>query len=407
MQDGEGMARIANWTIMIYANGNNDLEPEMWQAKLAVEKIFAGDDVTVVMQIGREDAHLVNILRSQQAASVAGEQWTGVRRYLLTKGRAVLLADFGKKNMAEPCCLYEFVKEAIMDFPAERYMVILGGHGYQFVGSMPDYSQGIPYIMGFPEMARALDQACCEQGSQIDILIADVCYFNFIEVVYEFANHKKHAVRHVLTYICDGPIGGMPYDQIIKHTKSSDLTTTELIIAFIKSMELDLVAFKLEHDRLNAIKKAFHDLANCYSRYKADSKISVNEVLFVSDPNCPWWSEAQVVLQGLGALIIDYKRISNNDYGLINIANMPTFTPKSDLLYRKLKFTQGNAWTDLLGGGTSFPVGVDWSEDDFAPIPLAPEEVYAYISLMNAKLSMEQKLAIFEVVIAYKNWFAK
>ena len=281
------MTKIAKWTIMIYANGNNDLEPEMWQARLSAEKVCAGDDVKVVMQIGREENNLVTMLRPRQVAHLASEHWTGVRRYLLADGEAILLGDLGQKNMAAPRCLYEFVKETILLFPAEHYIVILGGHGYQFVGSMPDYSQDVPYIMGIPGMARALDIACCEQASQIDLLIADVCYFNFIEVIYEFASHANHAVQNVLTYICDGPIGGMPYNQIIRYTQSGSYcaSTNELIIEFIKNIDLDLVAFVLDHDRLTKIKNAFHDLAGSYIRNKAEGQISLNEILFIADPN--------------------------------------------------------------------------------------------------------------------------
>lgn len=400
------MTKLAQWTIMIYANGNNDLEPEMWQAKLAAEKACFGDSVTVVLQIGREDAALVNILRPGQVTQLASEYWTGVRRYLLAGGKAVLLEDLGKKNMADPRCLYEFVKATTSSFPADRYMLILGGHGYQFVGSMPDYSLEAPYIMGIPGMARALDQACGEQESKIDILIADICYFNFIEVIYEFATHANHAVRNVLTYICDGPIGGMPYEKIIECTQCGyGASSSELMAAFILKINLDLVAITLEHNQLGAIKSAFHKLANNYICNKGSDKISINEVLFVTDHNCPWWPEAQAALLGLESLVIDYKRISCNDYGLLNIANIPSASSKTSSLYSKLKFAQDNAWTYLLSEQTISSTAADCLEDELKPVLLAPEEVYAYIALMNPNLSKEQRLAILRKAIDYKAWY--
>lgn len=401
------MVNIAKWTIMIYANGNNDLEPEMWQAKLATETLWAGRSVNVVLLLGREEPALVRMMRPRQDAHGTDDQWKGVRSYVLTENGWVLLADWGKENMADPCCLYKFVNTMLASFPAERNMLIFGGHGYQFVGSMPDYSQEDPCIMGYPAMVRALERACFEHHSQIDLLIGDVCYFNFVEVIFEFASHADHAVKHVLTYICDGPIRGMPYDRIIRQTQTDSycLGVRDLIKNMIKEMELDLVAFVLEYNQLAGIKQAFHQLAECYIRHKAEYPAQIHEILFVSDYGCPWFRQAQAALAGLEELIIDYKRSSTNDYGLLNIANVPTENRKAGILYSKLQFTHSNAWTQLLHRNASLHSDVLNSENDWKPIILAPEEIFAYISLMNGKLTRQQKLSILNEVANYKNWF--
>ena len=49
------------WTLLIYANGNNDLEPEMWQAKLGAEKTGSSHNVDVIMQIRRENQQLIKV----------------------------------------------------------------------------------------------------------------------------------------------------------------------------------------------------------------------------------------------------------------------------------------------------------------------------------------------------------
>lgn len=392
------------WTVLIYANGNNDLEPETWQAKLAAETGFSGGNVNVVFEIGREDKALVNIFRPSLALSRQSCDWTGVRRYLLTGGQSVLLQDFGEKNMADPYSLYQFAKEGMESYPAERYMIVLGGHGYQFVGSMPDYSQELPYIMGFPEMADALDKACTETGRKIDLLVADICYFNFIEVIYEFAKHPGHGVQNVLTYICDGPICGMPYAQIIEHLENQPLRgTCDLIKGFIETLNLDLAAFALDYTKLESVKHTFHRLAETYSKTEPQGELRLNEILFTSHPQLPWNALAVQALRELEELVIDYKRVSNNDYGLINIANIPTDNDTLNSLYTKLSFTKNNAWTSLLVK-PPFIQTVRQQVDTMAPLQLAPEEVYAYISIMNPKLTEEDTICILEKLIAYKNW---
>lgn len=395
------MALQAAWTMMIYSNGNNDLEPEMRLAKAALEKVRISPDVKVVMQLGREEREFVTQMRPHLILDEGEERWTGVRRFLLEGGGARLLADLGRQNMADPASLYRFVKDSMAEFPAERYMVIIGGHGYQFVGSMPDYSQDAPYLMGFPGMALALDRACSEQGTEIDLLIADICYFNCIEVIYEFACRASHGVRHILTYICDGPVQGMPYDQIIPYTFSGE-DSPKLIADCIAALNLDLVAFALDHHRLKAVKGAFHNLACKLLAWK-EEPINLQEVLFVTDHSCPWFQEAKAALAGLESLIMAYKRISINDYGLLNIANVANENERARLLYSKLQFACGNDWTKLINGpalGSSEEQG-----DDFQALGLTAGEVFAYISLMNPTVGQEEKLAILDDIIAYKKWF--
>lgn len=392
------------WTVLIYANGNNDLEPETWQAKLAVERTSFGGNINIVFEIGRADKTLVNIFRPSLALLRQECDWKGVRRYLLKGGQSVLLHDFGEKNMANPNSLYQFVKEGMESFPAEHYMVILGGHGYQFVGSMSDYSRDLPYIMGFPEMADALDKACAEMGQKIDLLVADICYFNFIEVIYEFAKHPKHGVQNVLTYICDGPIYGMPYAQIIKHLQNRPLICiSDLLKDLIETLKLDLVAFALDFSKLQSVKDTFHRLAEIYYQTQSQSEISVNELLFTTDSQLPWRMLAAQALRELEELVIDYKRVSHNDYGLINIANMPIENDKLNCLYTKLSFTKNNAWTSLLIKPLNIQA-IQQQIHNMAPLVLAPEEVYAYISIMNPELTTEDKICILKKLFAYKNW---
>lgn len=45
---------IKQWTLLIYANGNNELEPEIWRSKLDAEKVGSSDNINVIMEIGRE-----------------------------------------------------------------------------------------------------------------------------------------------------------------------------------------------------------------------------------------------------------------------------------------------------------------------------------------------------------------
>ncbi|MCF8011917.1 MAG: hypothetical protein K9L17_09995 [Clostridiales bacterium] len=136
------MNNISSWTILIYANGNNELEPEMWKARLDAEKAGSNRDVNVLMQLGREDRQMVYILRPEDIIPAASKQWTGVRRYYIKKEKSILLDEMGNINMAHPKNLYYFLKWGIEHYPAHHYLVILGGHAFQepsFKTYMPSF----------------------------------------------------------------------------------------------------------------------------------------------------------------------------------------------------------------------------------------------------------------------------
>src|SRR6056297_3646937 len=108
---------------MIYANGNNELEPEIWQSRLDIEKVVDDTNCNILLQIAREDRKLVEIIRPADDFPVINEKWTGVRRYIFKEGKAVLVEELGPVNMADPLCLYNFLNWSIKNYPAEKYML--------------------------------------------------------------------------------------------------------------------------------------------------------------------------------------------------------------------------------------------------------------------------------------------
>ena len=126
-----------DWTILIYANGNNELEPEMYQAMLDMEKVGSNSNVHVVLQIGRAEHKLVKLIRNDISFN-DNDGWSGVRRYFVNKGNSELIENLTKINLADPKQLYYFIKWGMLSYPAKNYMLILGGHSYNCVGMMTD-----------------------------------------------------------------------------------------------------------------------------------------------------------------------------------------------------------------------------------------------------------------------------
>lgn len=377
------------WTLLIYANGNNELEPEMWQAKLDAEKTGSSHNVNVIMQIGRENRQLISILRPMDMLPDADERWVGARRYYIKKNQSDLINDLGKINMAHPRSLYDFIKWGMDNYPARRYMLILGGHALQFVGMMTDYSQNTPYIMGLPEMAKALHLLKKDTGKNIDLLVLDTCHMNSVEAIYELGQDEDHAVQNVLTFIGEGPIAGLPYDSIIYLVqKNVDDDVADITKQIIEWLPLDLVAFEINHQKLRNIKRTAHELALYY--LNCGGKEEVNAL----DTRC--------LDNKLASIILHSKRISPKKYHAIMMA--ATMIRPLAQFYYKLAFARNNYWTHLL---------LDkFKDNDYAanmrielePISLPKEALYFYIAIMNESLDQQRLEMILEELLIYKNW---
>lgn len=137
------MENISKWVIMAYLDGNSELEPEMATAKSDMEKVNLCEGVEVLLEIGLLDKETVQILRP--GGKPSAEKWSGTRRYHLCRAGCWLEEDMGKTNMADPSCLYEFIRWGMENYKAEHYMLILGGHSCEYIGMMNDYSQDKPY----------------------------------------------------------------------------------------------------------------------------------------------------------------------------------------------------------------------------------------------------------------------
>jgi len=377
------------WTLLIYANGNNELEPEMWQAKLDAEKAGSSYNVDVIMQIGRENRQLIRILRPMDMLPDADERWVGARRYHIRKNQSDLIIDLGNINMAHPRSLYDFIKWGMENYPARHYMVILGGHALQFVGMMTDYTQNIPYIMGLPEMAKALNLLKKDIGKNIDLLVLDTCHMNSVEAIYELGQDEDHTVQNVLTFIGEGPIAGLPYDSIIYLVqKNINNDVTYIIKQIIDLLPLDLVAFEINHKKLQNIKRTAHELASRHLNCDVKEELNPLDTLYLDNK--------------LATIIIHSKSISQKKCHAIIIA--ATMIPPLAHFYHRLAFARNNCWYHQQLN--------KFKDNDYAanmcmelvPISLPKETLYCFIAIMNQSLDQQRLEMILEELLIYKNW---
>lgn len=398
---------MKNWTVLIYANGNNDLEPEMQQALDKLEQVIPGEDTNIIVQIGKAKHELVKILRTNLPQKNDKKHLSGVRRYELDKEKWRQMQNLGNKNMADPKCLYEFIKWGMQNYPAKRYMLILSGHGFQFVGVMTDYSKKAPYIMGIPEMTQAINKAANETGNQIDLLLLDVCYFNFFESVYELGKEENHAVQNMITNIYGGPLEGLPYHTFLQEMKQKTfLDMKDMVKTLMNNIPYELIAFQINHAKFKEIKSLFNELALEYWRNNPNREdVNIKHVLFTNNPQDCWYSLAQKTLNEMLSTVICTSKSHDLKFMPVSVANITTSNTALISRYHRLGFAQNNHWTYLLSNKTFNPNNDPIQlQNELHPLRLTPREVNAYISIMNPGLTKDHKKKMINELYRYNKW---
>jgi hypothetical protein len=123
----------AKWTIMVYMNGDNDLEPDTGINLNQIAKVGSSAEVNIVVQIARES--VANVLRGL----VVKRPNPGIYNPILD-----LKESLHNIDMAVPDTLYDFLKWGAQTYPAEHYAVIIWGHGAGWRKIVVDRSQTVP-----------------------------------------------------------------------------------------------------------------------------------------------------------------------------------------------------------------------------------------------------------------------
>lgn len=197
------------WTVMIYLAGDNNLSSEMiWSIKemKRVKKIGPRGLVTVlvlfdpppnlpaqayVITHGDDDNKLIK--EAKLAAIVNKGKKGDVKTLALDPDESFTVEPI---NTGDPGTLFQFISYGLDRYEAERYMVVLSGHGS---GADEDFllkddsARDSLTIRELKDVFTAVKQKLSDEqpGRVIDILGLDSCLMSMAEVYYELANIEK------------------------------------------------------------------------------------------------------------------------------------------------------------------------------------------------------------------------
>lgn len=187
---------MAEWTILAYYGGDNDLENHIL------------NDVNEFELSGASDANvrvIVLLDRSPQNYSAPTDDWSGTRLYEIAADvpdaepiypptlNSTLLADLGNLNTGDEQTLTEFLQWGVTHYPAKRYAVAFSSHGAAWAGIVTDTTSGD--ILTLPEMQSALQTSTQTAGvAQFDLLINDACLMSSVEYYAAIAPYFSSAI---------------------------------------------------------------------------------------------------------------------------------------------------------------------------------------------------------------------
>jgi hypothetical protein len=169
--EGSGVTPSANWTVMIYMGGTNNLEPVLEQEINLLEKIGSNPKFNIVVQMSRES------------------QGGRATRYLIKKDDDLKKIssepiDVGKVDSADSKVLKDFIIWSEKTYPGNQLALVISSHGGGWTGIVEDSIQ--KSFMSATDLQKAVREARYETGRKLDVLDFYSCLMGMTEVLYEF-----------------------------------------------------------------------------------------------------------------------------------------------------------------------------------------------------------------------------
>lgn len=218
----------AKWTFMVYMAGDNNLDGAALRDIAEMAKAGSTKDVHILVQLDR--------LEDQKT-----------RRFRITQGggfKKDCIETFSETNTGDPQTLFSFCQWAVVNYPADRYALILWNHGSGwwedaksraaipsgrrphrplFNHTFPQAHRSICYddtsggdALDNRELRVVLAGICALLGRKIDLLGMDACLMNMVEVAWQL----RDSVNVIVGSEIEEPFDGWPYAEIFTRLAS-------------------------------------------------------------------------------------------------------------------------------------------------------------------------------------------
>jgi len=177
----------ADWTVLVYLDGDNNLESDAIDDFLEMARVGSSDRVRIVVEMDR--------IRSPETwDDERYGNWEGALRFLVESGMEPTvenaLANLGERNMGDPATLTDFLIWGIETYPAQRYAIILWDHGASWLGIASDDTDGD--ALNLPEISSAFETALARTRiGGFELIGFDACLMAQIDVLHTVAPYGR------------------------------------------------------------------------------------------------------------------------------------------------------------------------------------------------------------------------
>jgi len=194
---------IPEWTILVFSNGDNDVEEYAFRDIDSMETVGSTASVNVIVQLDRIAGNYTT-----------NPDWEETRRYYITQDNTMneinsirlAMPDPQERNMGDPNELVDFVIWGINNYSAKRYAVVIWNHGdgwYKkdsnansaaFLGFGEDFTDNDSIGVADGELNTALESIYNHLGRKIDVVAYNACLMQMWEVIDVTQNYADFVV---------------------------------------------------------------------------------------------------------------------------------------------------------------------------------------------------------------------
>src|SRR5947209_1740437 len=272
------------WAVMVYLAGDNNLSEECVFALTEMRRVGSSDGIAVIAQLnsgvhtntlipihkGTTPGGLNNELNKARAKQARAEMGKPGDRQ---GGAAQGVRGGAAERLAPADEIFNFVEKCVAEHKADRYMLVLSGHGSGTVGDF--LSQGEAgrrrslTVINLGQLIERINRTLLK-GRRLDVLGMDSCLMSMTEVAYMIHKHVKVMIG------AEGfePLAGWPYAKVLQRFRELEDKkgggTDGDVKSLAKKIVCDYIRYYTDYQAANvSVDQAACDLGECVTLMKA------------------------------------------------------------------------------------------------------------------------------------------
>lgn len=194
------------WTVMVFVNADNDLEPFAIRDLNEMEAVPDSDAVTILAQVDRTPGY-----------DASNGNWTDTRRLRIQHDTdtatvtSPVVQSLGEVDMGQPDAAQAFLSWGMQQYPAEHYAFVFWNHGagWRLAPEGTALTRGISYDFTSGTHIRTVDvPAALAADRPVDLVAFDACLMQMTEIAYEM----RTVCDYVVAAEDNTPGDGYAYD---------------------------------------------------------------------------------------------------------------------------------------------------------------------------------------------------